>query len=195
MGPELTKEVRDGVHDRIQLPAVVQAYRIPGYGTKDFYAVDMLNRLLSNGNSSRLNKRVKDQEQRALYVGAFSFPFEDPGLAVAFAIANGGVAPDSLERSMDEVFAEVREKGVPAAELEKLKAGIETEFVNANARVAGIAENLASAYTFLGSTAKVNTEIAHYMAVTAADLQGAAQRYFDPKKRVVLHYLPMNGDQ
>jgi len=193
--PELTKEVRDVVHDRIQLPAVVQAYRIPGYGTKDFYAVDMLNRLLSNGNSSRLNKRVKDQEQRALYVGAFSFPFEDPGLAVAFAIANGGVAPDSLERSMDEVFAEVREKGVPAAELEKLKAGIETEFVNANARVAGIAENLASAYTFLGSTAKVNTEIAHYMAVTAADLQGAAQRYFDPKKRVVLHYLPMNGDQ
>lgn len=193
--PPLGTELRDVVHDRIQLPAVVLAYRIPGYGTKDFYAVDMLNRLLSNGNSSRLNKRVKDQEQKALYVGAFSFPLEDPGLAIAFAIANGGVSPDSLEHAMDEVFAEVREKGVPAAELEKLKAGLETEFVNANARVAGIAENLASAYTFLGSTAKVNTELDQYMHVTTDDLQRAAQHYFDPKKRVVLHYLPMVGDK
>ena len=57
--PPMAKEVRDVVYDRIQLPAVVQAYRIPAYGSADFYAVDMLNRLLSNGNSSRLNKRVK----------------------------------------------------------------------------------------------------------------------------------------
>ena len=109
----------------------------PPYGTKDFYAVDMLNRLLSNSNSSRLNKRVKDEEQKALYVGSFSLPFEHPGLAMAFAIANAGVEPDSLEKAMDEVFAEVREKEIPAAEVEKLKVGIETEFVQGNARMAG----------------------------------------------------------
>jgi zinc protease len=193
--PDMTTEVRDVVHDKIQLPAVVQAYRIPAYGTKDFYAVDMLNRLLSNGNSSRLNKRVKDEEQKALYVGSFSFPFEHPGLAVAFAIANAGVAADSLERTMDAVVAEVREQEVSAAELEKLKVGIETEFVNANARMAGIAENLASAYTFLGSTNKVNSEIQNYLSVTPADLRRVARQYFDPKKRVVLHYLPLASKQ
>jgi len=72
------------------LPAVVESYRIPAYGSKDFYAVDMLNRLLSNGNSSRLNKSVKDAEQKAVYVGSFSLPFEHPGLAIAFAIATQG---------------------------------------------------------------------------------------------------------
>ena len=193
--PEMTKETRDVLHDKIQLPAVVQAYRIPAYGTKDFYAVDMLNRLLSNGNSSRLNKRVKDDLQKAVYVGSFSLPFEHPGLAIAFAIANAGVEPDSLEKAMDEVVAEVREKEIPAAELEKLKVGIETEFVSANARVSGIAENLASAYTFLGSTKKVNSEIDNYLSVTAADMQRVAKQYFDPKKRVVLHYLPMASKQ
>lgn len=193
--PAMTQEIRDVVHDKIQLPAVVEAYRIPGYGTKDFYAVDMLNRLLSNGNSSRLNKRVKDEQQKALYVGSFSLPFEHPGLAMAFAIANAGVAPDSLEKAMDEVFAEVREQEIPAAEVEKLKVGIETEFVTANARVSGIAENLASAYTFLGDTRKVNSEIKNYLAVTPSDLQRVARQYFDPKKRVVLHYLPMAGKQ
>src|SRR6185436_9290714 len=66
--PPMKGEVRDVVYDKIQLPAVVESYRIPAYGSKDFYAVDMLNRLLSNGNSSRLNKSVKDAEQKAVYV-------------------------------------------------------------------------------------------------------------------------------
>lgn len=190
--PPMKGEVRDVVYDRIQLPAVVEAYRIPAYGTKDFYAVDMLNRLLSNGNSSRLVKNVKDAEQKAVYVGSFSLPFEQPGLAIAFAIANMGVDVDSLERSMDRQFALVRDVPVPEAELGKLKAQIETEFINGNARVAGVAENLASAYTFLGGTKHIDTEIQQYLAVTAADLQRVAKQYFVPSNRVVLHYLPQS---
>src|SRR5690606_18065398 len=42
MEPPLTKEVRDTVYDNIQLPAVIQAYRIPAQGTKDYYAMDMV---------------------------------------------------------------------------------------------------------------------------------------------------------
>lgn len=190
--PPMKGEVRDVVYDRIQLPAVVEAYRIPAYGTKDFYAVDMLNRLLSNGNSSRLVKNVKDAEQKAVYVGSFSLPFEQPGLAIAFAIANMGVSADTLEASMERQFALVRDTPVSAAELEKLKAQVETEFISANARMSGIAENLASAYTFLGGTKQVDTEIEQYLAVTAADLQRVAKQYFVPQNRVVLHYLPQS---
>ena len=188
--PPLVGEVRDVVYDKIQLPAVVEGYRIPAYGTKDFYAVDMLNRLLSNGNSSRLNKSVKDAEQKAVYVGSFSLPLEHPGLAIAFAIANAGVDPDSLEKAMDVEFEKARNTVVSDAEIKKLKAQIETEFVSGNARVAGIAENLASAYTFLGSTKKVNSEIDQYLAVTPADMKRVANEYFTPQNRVVLHYLP-----
>lgn len=190
--PPLKGEVRDVVYDRIQLPAVVEAYRIPAYGTKDFYAVDMLNRLLSNGNSSRLVKNVKDAEQQAVYVGSFSLPFEQPGLAIAFAIANMGVSADTLEASMERQFALVRDTPVSAAELEKLKAQVETDFISGNARMSGIAENLASAYTFLGGTKQVDTEIEQYLAVTAADLQRVAKQYFVPQNRVVLHYLPQS---
>lgn len=92
---------------------------------------------------------------------------------------------------MDAEFAKVREELVTPEELEKLKVGIETEFIGANARVAGVAENLASAWTFLGDTKKVNTELAQYLAVTAEDLRRVARTYFDPGRRVVLHYLPL----
>ena len=189
--PPLKGEIRDVVYDKVQLPAVVQAYRIPALGTPDFYAVDMLNRLLSNGNSSRLVRTVKDKEEKAVYVGSFSLPFEDPGLTIAFAVANMGVDVDSLEQSMDRQFALVRDVPVPEAELMKLKVQIETEQATENSRMAGIANNLANAYTFLGGTEMVNSEVEHYLAVTTADLQRIARTYFVPENRVVLHYLPM----
>ena len=190
--PPMKGEVRDVVYDKIQLPAVVMGYRIPAYGTKDFYAVDMVNRLLSSGNSSRLNKNVKDAQQKALFVGSFSLPFEHPGLAIAFGIANMGVAPDSLEASMDKEITRTRDELITPAELSKLKAQIETEYVNSNSRVEGIAESLASAYTFLGGTARLNTELNEYLAVTAADMQRVAGNYFTKENRVVLHYLPQS---
>ena len=188
--PVLKGEVRDVVYDNIQLPAVVQAYRIPAYGTPDFYAVDMVNRLLSSGNSSRLQKALKDEQQKALYVGAFSFPFEDPGLAIAFAIANAGVDAQALEEAMDAEVLRLQQDLVQEEELAKLKAQLETEQVMDNARIAGVASNLASAYTFLGDARAASTEIERYLAITPKDIQRAATTYLNRDSRVVLHYLP-----
>ncbi len=193
--PPLTSEVRDVVYDRIQLPAVVVAYRIPANGTTDFYAVDLLNRLLSNGNSSRLNKALKDEQQKAVYTGAFSLPFEDPGLAIMFGIANTGVDAGTLEAAIDAEVIRIQTEGVPQAELNKLKAQLETEAVQDKGRVAGIAGNLASAYMLLGDTKLVNTELDRYLAVTSDDLKKAANTYFKKNARVVLHYLPANKKQ
>ncbi|MEZ4755623.1 MAG: pitrilysin family protein [Flavobacteriales bacterium] len=190
--PPLQKEVRDVIYDRIQLPAVVTAYRIPAIGTKEFYAVDLLNRLLSNGNSSRLNVALKEEQQKAVYVGAFSLPFEHPGLAIHFAIANAGVDPRELERAMDTEVGRILREGVPQREFEKIKAQLETEYVADNSRVAGVANNLATAYTLLGGTDQVNRELERYLALTPDDLQRAAETYFTPERRVVLHYLPIS---
>ncbi len=190
--PPLTSEVRDVVYDRIQLPAVVVAYRMPANGTPDFYTVDLLNRLLSNGNSSRLNKALKDEQQKAVYTGAFSLPFEDPGLAIMFSIANMGVDITALENAMDAEVNKIRNEGVPAADLEKLKAQLETEAIADKGRMAGIASNLATAYMLLGNTDLVNTELDRYLAVTSEDLKRAANTYFTPQGRVVLHYLPLS---
>ena len=62
-----------------------------------YYAVDMLNQVLSDGNSSRLNQRVVENDQLALYCGAFSFGLEDPGLTLAFAMCNMGIDPSDVK--------------------------------------------------------------------------------------------------
>lgn len=188
--PPLGGEVRDVVYDKIQLPAVVQAYRIPAYGSDDFYAVDMLNQLLSQGNSSRLQRKVKDEKQMALNVGAFSFPFEHPGLTIAFAIANVGVNVDSLEMAMDEEIERVKAERVDLKEFNRLLAQLEMDFVNRNSRISGVANSLCKYHTFMGDANLINTEIERYRKVTQNDLQRVARKYYTKENRVVLHYLP-----
>jgi len=188
--PPLGREVRDVVYDRVQLPAVVQAYRIPAVGAPGFHAVDMVNRLLSTGNSARLNKALKDELRLAVHVGAFTLPFEHPGLAILYAMANTGVEAGQLEAAMDRELARLRDEGPTEAELEKLRVRLETEVVMGNSRVAGVAGNLATAWTLMGDTNAVNTDLDRYLAVTTDDLRDAARNYFTPEERVVLHYLP-----
>lgn len=187
--PDLKGERRDVVYDRIQLPAVVLGFRIPPAGSKEFYAVDMVNRLLSNGNSSRLNVALKDQQEKAIATGAFSLPFEQGGVAVMYAIANAGVGAEDLERGMLEEVRRIQQEGVPKEEFQKLMTQLEMELVQDRARVAGIASDLARCYMLLGDTRLVNTEIDRYLKLTPEDLKQAAITYFGPT-RVVLHYLP-----
>ena len=52
--PKKELEIRDTIYDEIQLPAIIHGFHIPAQNTEDFYAVDMLNKLLSDGASSRL---------------------------------------------------------------------------------------------------------------------------------------------
>lgn len=187
--PALKGERRDVIHDRIQLPAVVLGFRIPPAGSKDFYAVELVNRLLSSGNSSRLNVALKDEQQKAIATGAFNLPFEQGGLAIMYAIANKGVQAAALESSMLAELRRIQVEGVPNEDFQKLMAQLEMETVQDRTRVAGIASDLARCYLLLGDAKLVNTEMDRYLALTPEDLKRVAEQYFG-SDRVVLHYLP-----
>lgn len=184
-----TGEVRDTIFGKDELPMIVQAYHIPAQGTPEFYAVDMLNTLLSNGESSRLNRAMVEEQQLSLYCGAFTFNLEDPGLTLAFGLANMGVDPKTLEDGMNKEFDKVKEELVTEKEFEKLKNQIESQFVSSNSSMAGIAESLANYHTYYGNANLINTEIERYMKVTREDLRAAARKYYTPENRVVLYFL------
>lgn len=188
--PALSGELRDTVRDNIQLPAVIHAYRIPAQGTDDYYAVQMLGILLSQGESSRLYKALVDEQQKALATGSFPIPTEDPGLSLTYGIANIGVDPKALEDAMEAEIAKVQKELIPENEFQKLRNQIENDFINNYSSVAGIAENLANYKMYFGDANLINTEIDRYLKVTREDIQRVAKKYFTPGNRVVLYYLP-----
>jgi zinc protease len=188
--PTKTAEVRDTVFDNIQLPAVVMAYHIPAQGTPDYYAVNMLTTLLSQGKSSRMQKSIVDKQQKALYAGAFPLSSEDPGLALVFGIANMGINPADLEASMNAEFENVKQTLISEEEFQKLKNQVENDFISANSEMVGIAENLANYHVYFKDANLINNEIDRFMKVTREDLQKAALKYLNKENRVVLYYLP-----
>ena len=188
--PALASEVRDTVYDNIQLPAIIQAYRVPAMGTEQFYVVSMLNTLLSGGQSSRLNKSLVDEKQLALQAVSVPLPLEHPGINLALLLPNMGVDLTELEKAADAEIMKLQEELIPEKEFQKLRNQIEVQMIQRLTSLETRAELLATAYTYFRETGRVNTEIDKYLAITREDLRDAARKYLTPANRVVLYYLP-----
>jgi zinc protease len=186
--PEPKGEVRDVLKVKDQLPLMVQAYHIPAQGTPEFYAVDMINTLLSNGTSSRLNKSVVEDKELAVFSGAFTFNLEDPGLTLAYTVANMGVDVNELEKAVNDEFERLKTEPITDEEFQKLRNQIESDFISRNSSMAGIAESLANYHTYYGDTNLINTEINRYMKVTKEDMMNAAKKYYSADNRVTIFF-------
>ncbi len=188
--PEQTEETRDTVYDNIQIPAVIQSYHIPAVGKADYYALDMITTLLSDGKSSRLYESLVDEKAYALNVSASTLSLEDPGLFFIFAISNQGISPDTLEMGINKEIKKVRNNLITNKEFRKLKNQIENDFYSRRNSVRNKATLLARYHTLYGNTNLINTEIQRYMDVTKKDLKRVANEYLVPENRTVLYYLP-----
>jgi predicted Zn-dependent peptidase len=193
--PAQTEEKRTTFYDNIQLPALIISYRAPKPFTKDAYAMQLLAQLLSQGNSSRLRNALVDKQQKAVEVGAFPMPSEDPGVVMMFAIANMGIKNAELETAMNEEIEKVRTTLISDEEYKKLMNQIESDFINQNRRILGIIENLATNYTYLKNTNLVNTELALYQQVTKEDIMRVAKQYLTKENRLVVDYLPKSEEK
>ena len=188
--PVHTAEKRTNFYDNIQLPAVIVAYNTPKMGTDDWYALEILNSILSKGKSSRLQKAVVDQQQKAVASGAISLGNEDPGVSVMYGIANQGVTPEDLEKSILAEIEKVKTAGITEAEYKKVMNQTESDFIQQNQRVIGVVENLATYYTFQGNAELINTELARFNKITKEDLKRVANKYYTKNNRLVVYYLP-----
>lgn len=188
--PPQKHEVRDTIFDNIQLPAVIEAYHIPGQGTPDSYALEMLSTLLSGGESSRMYKALVDEQKKAAFVQAFPFTLEDAGLYITYGFVNVGVDPTALEEGMNVEVEKVKNALVSEQEFQKIRNQVESDFIQRNGSVAGIAESLADYHVYYNDTNLINTELERYMKVTREDLMRVAKKYLTKDQRVVLYYLP-----
>lgn len=188
--PESKAEIRDVIEDNIQLPLLVHAYRTPKQGTDEYYAFNVLSTLLSGGQSARMQKTLVNQKQVAVQAFAFPLALEDAGLFINLALPNMGTSVDDLEKSMDSIVNDLKVNLVSDREFQKVKNQIESEFVQKNSNVAGIAESLADYETYFGDANLINTEIERFRKVTKEDLRNLAKKYFTNENRVVLTYVP-----
>lgn len=176
------------VKDNTPLPATIHAWRATTQRDKDAYALEILANILANGKSSRLYKRMVEDEQVAVQSAVFPLLQEDVGMIAVLAVGNCGVEIKDLDRIIDEEIRKVIEKGVTDEELEKAKNQKETEFANAFGSMFSRARSLANYHRFYGNTNLINTELEEYLKVTRQDVQRVARKYLTEKNRSLIHY-------
>lgn len=174
----------------IQLPMIVTAYRTPAMSTKEARILDMISSILSDGKSSRMYKKIVDDKKMALQIGAFNYSQEDYGVYFVYGIPMQGFTADQVLKETDAEIVRLQTELISEKEFEKLKNQIESNNVNSNASVEGIADNLATYYLLYGNTNLINTEVDIFRSITREEIREAAKKYLNPNQRLILDYVP-----
>ena len=176
-----------------QLPAVAVAYHVPGTASGDaaVFALDLLQTVLSGGESSRLERTLVRERGLATSVAASNVYRVDPTLFIVQAEARPGVAPADLERGLLEEIERLAKERVPDRELAKAKNQSRMDLLRQLKTSAGKAEQLGMAAIYFGAPEKLFDLPGVFDAVTAEDVRSAVARYLVPDNRSVVHLVPV----
>ncbi|TVZ15809.1 M16 family metallopeptidase [Maribacter sp. MAR_2009_72] len=174
----------------IQIPAAMVAYRTPGFTERDAYVLDVISTYLSDGPSSKLYKKMVDDQKQALQVGAFNISQEDYGMYVVFGLPVGETTLEVLYTEMEEEIEKVRTTLISEKDYQKIQNKFENQFVNSNSSVEGIANSLARYYLLYGDTSLINKEIEVYRSITREEIKNVASKCLNTNQRLLLEYLP-----
>jgi zinc protease len=184
-GP-VRREVRDA-HANLDL--VMRLYAIPEHRHADSPALEVLNIILGQGESSRLNVSVVRHDKAAFGTGTILNPYgsrNGPGVLAVYGIINQGVSADRLDSLLGRQLDTIRANGITAAELDKAKNALRAGFIGNRETTLGKAEELHHYSTFHTSIDEINTDLDRLLAVTGDDVKRVANTYLAPGNLTLL---------
>jgi zinc protease len=188
--PQQRGERRAVVRYPAQAPAVLAGWRGPPARSPDTPALDVLQAALAIGESSRLRRRLVEEEELAVSVHASWGWRIDPGVFLLFAELAPGADRDRAERVLWEELAKVATKGIGAAELRRAQRLLRSAVLHELATHNGVAHALGQAEALLGDWREAARALEQYAAVGAREVRDVARRWLDPAMRCVVTLDP-----
>jgi zinc protease len=188
----LKDEKRIVLEDKVQLPRLYVQWPTPPYLSPADAALDAAAGILAVGKNSRLYKRLVYELEVAQDVSAAQ---ESAALTSVFSIvvtARSGTKLEELRVMIDEELQKLRERPPTPRELERFRNQAEARFFDRLERVGGFggkADQMNGYFLATGNPDYFEEDLARYRALSARDVQAAAQRFLGPG-RVVLSVVP-----
>ncbi len=180
-----------------QVPAVIVGYPGPPRRSSDYYALIMLDIVLTAGESSRFHQRlVKGRRSVIQYEANLGWPFagpadyKDPGLYGAFLLHKPEFGGGQIVAQVEEEIRAIAREGVPRRELGRARAFLRSSRVRQLQSSRNRAAALGQYELLDGHPDYLNSEIEVFLAVTPEEVRQAARRWLAPERRTVLEIVP-----
>jgi zinc protease len=185
------REVREVVPDKVPLPRVYLAYRVPIFGSQAFDALEVGADVLGRGRASRLYASLVRKERLAQDVEVY--PLALLGGASIFAIwatARPEIEMDRLEKAIHREVERLVSSGPAEEELDRVRNLHDSAVASSLEMVSERADRLSMYTTLFDEPGRINTEMSRYEAVTAAQVRDALGTYLGVDNQVALTYVP-----
>jgi predicted Zn-dependent peptidase len=201
--PDMTEPTRtagkmETVPDQhARVPAVVIGWPAPKRHSEEWYALGMLDDVLTSGESCRLQlDLVKGKQSVIQFQSGLGWPFssfndfKDPGEYAAFILYKPNYKPQDIVDQFQKELERIVKDGVDDRELARVKA------VLRYGKITGLQSSLARAqllgqYELLdGKPEMVDQDFTNLFKVTSKQMQAVATKYLTTARRDVLAILP-----
>ena len=168
-------------------PSLVIGYHKPGLGHADDDVFEVIDAVLSDGLTSRLHHKLVREQRLAASVGSdANYPgVRAPNLFILTATPLAPHTTAELEAAMYEELERLKREPVSPKELERVLNNLDADMVRALRSNSGLASQIALYQALAGDWRYVLTLRDKVAAVTAADVQRVAARYFTKSNRTV----------
>ncbi len=201
--PDLTEPPRTEPRSEVfrdpqaRVPAVLIGWPGPKRRSPDYYALNMLDLVLTGGDSSRFYLNLLKGKQSVIsFEATLGWPYEsfqdyrDPGNYTMNVVYKPGFTGKQIVGQVEEEIAKVSRDGLAPGELDRVRTFFRSARINAMQSSLSRAQLLAQYELMDGDPNWANTELAQYMAVTEDAIRAVAKKYFVPARRSVLDIVP-----
>lgn len=181
-----------------QMPAFWMAWKAPARREGDYYALGIIQKILSAGASSRLYQRMVKGDEIALSANSEYDERRGPGMFDTFVIFKPSTNAEKAREVVWEELKKLQTTPISKAELDKARNQILRDMFSATSysslqRSLGRAELLAEYTSFYGDSSYLDKDIEAYLKVTPEDIQKAAQRIFTKDGLTVIDVVPVGA--
>jgi zinc protease len=180
-------------------PAFTAAWHVPERGTKQWYAMGLLDQILVQGQDSRLHQKLVRETgiasgvQGGINIGLGNmYNYRGPMLWTVAFIHDPAKSREEITTALDSVIEDVRTRPVAAAELDRARTKIRSNLYNLadpSTRF-GLVDLLAVGAMWEDDPNWVNRLEAGFDAVTPELLLATAKEYLRPTNRSILLVQP-----
>lgn len=174
---------------QVQDARLGMSFHIPPVKDEDTYAIDVLQMVLSGGETSRLYRKLKIEDELVHSVSGYPMSLRDPGIFFITSVLEPEKAEKTIGATLD-IVGRLASEGPDHQELQKAKFNLESDFVYSRETMSGLAGKLGYFEATLGDLDYEKKYIEGIRRVSAEDVKRVAREYFTPGNMTVTALLP-----